>query len=96
MASLYGGVGLVLVVVGDLALGSAAPFESTQKDDKEVYQTLFKDNKAGKRSAYQSTIHLDDARGQTEAAWTRTRFKSKLQSHQTYDAWIWKVMVIPR
>lgn len=75
-------------------MAATAPFENTGWYYKEVYQILFEDNKEDEQVLISSTIHPEDVHGESWCCMDGNLFESKSQSHQTYDAWVRKVMAI--
>lgn len=62
-------------------------------DAEEVYQTLFEDNYKGGVVLISSRFILRLHVEKDEATWTK--FVSKPQSHQAYDAWVRMVVDVP-
>lgn len=71
---------------------AATPFESTEEYEYHAYQILYGSRR--RRCAYQSVIHLEGRIEKVEAAWSKLRFGPKIQSHQSYNAWVLDIMAM--
>lgn len=77
-----------------LPLDVATPFKSMEEDENHTYQALFGDRHNGERVVINPRSMLRMRVKQAEIAWTEFRFESKVQSHQSYNVWVQKIMAI--